>query len=1491
MQRVHNIKEEKASCGFGLMAQMDNKPSHWLLETAIYSLSRLSHRGAIAPDGKTGDGCGILMKKPDAFLRTLANEAGIKLSPLYAAGSIFLSQDKLLAANAIARLEKELHQEKLELVWQRSLPINAEACGENALQSIPQFVQIFINAPEAMDEQSFERHLYKARRRSELALEAKDPTFYIASLSCRMLSYKGMIMPHNLSEFFLDLKDPRLETSLCLYHQRFSTNTFPRWSLAQPFRLLAHNGEINTIRGNRNWSISRESKYSTPLIENIQELLPLVSKHGSDSMSLDNMLEGLLMTGVDLLQAVKILIPPAWQNSKLIDPDLKAFYEYYSLHMDPWDGPAALVISDGRYAACSLDRNGLRPARYLITKDRHLTVASEIGVYDYDPNEVVSKGRLKPGEMIALDMTTGKLLLPPDVDHEITKKNPYKQWLGEYAHYLIPVPEEERPGCDAFFPHELQIYEKQFGLTLEEREHVLGAIANTGQELTASMGDDTPIPVLSQDTRSLYEYFRQQFAQVTNPPIDPIREKAVMSLNTCLGKEVNPFIAVPENAIRIDIGAPILSKYTFKSLIQPDDINFAYERIDLTYPKESDLVTALNKICDQAERAVRNGKVILVLSDRGIRRKRIPIHALLGTGAVNARLCQKGLRCDANLIIETATARDPHHFAALIGFGATAVYPYLAYQVLYDMAQHHEINCPDTVELMQTYREAIRKGLYKILSKMGISTINSYRGAQLFEAIGLHEEVIELCFPGTISRIQGATFKDLEKDQRILADQAWNSNKSINPGGLMKYNPYGEYHAFNPDVVTTLQAATRTGDFQEYKKFTDLVNKRPIMALRDMLQLKPNKNSINIDRVESIEKIFPRFCSAAMSIGAISPEAHEALAIAMNQIGAYSNSGEGGEDPARYGTNKSSRIKQVASARFGVTPGYLVNADVLQIKIAQGAKPGEGGQLASSKVDAYIAKLRHTRAGTTLISPPPHHDIYSIEDLAQLIFDLKQINPSAEVSVKLVAESGVGTVAAGVAKTYADSITIAGHDGGTGASPITSIRYAGIPWELGLTEAHQILRANNLRDKVRLQVDGGLKTGLDVIKAAILGAESFGFGTAPLVALGCKYLRICHLNNCATGIATQNPILREKHFKGLPEMLVHYFSFVAMEIREWLAYLGAEKLTDIIGRTELLEIISGETEKQKHLSLEILLSEPKEAQGKAQYCQQHRNTPYDKALLAERMVQDTLPCIVNQAGGVFEYAIKNINRSIGARVSGEIAKLYGDAGLKNNPLVFKFKGVAGQSFGAWNINGLHLILEGDANDYVGKGMGGGKIVVYPPQASEFISRNTPILGNTCLYGATGGKLFASGQAAERFAVRNSGAVAVIEGSGDHCCEYMTNGVVVILGKTGINFGAGMTGGLAFVLDEENELINKYNDETVEIVNLDSKEMQDYQAYLRHLIEEFVAETQSKWGIEVLKNFSGKLNQFRLVRAKGSTLSGGELLADVQKQLSFVGDRS
>lgn len=1478
---LYNPEDFKDSCGFGLIVQMDNKPSHWLVETAVNSLARLSHRGAITADGKTGDGCGILLSKPDGFLRAVAKEAGIQLAPLYAVGSIFLNPNKLFATNSIARLTKELRQEGLDLAWERLVPTNPEACGEAALKTMPTLMQVFINAPSEMSEEEFERKLYIARRRTELALADKFPVFYVASLSSKVLSYKGMLLPKNLFAFFPDLADERMSSSMCLYHQRFSTNTMPQWKLAQPFRILAHNGEINSLRGNRNWSISRESKYSSPLIPNFHELLPLVSKDGSDSMSLDNMLEGVIMTGVDFLQAVRILVPQAWQNDKHIDPDLRAFYEYYSLHLEPWDGPAGLVLTDGRYGACAMDRNGLRPARYVITKDRYFTVASEIGVYDYKPEDVIAKGRLKPGEMLAVDTQTGELLLPDAINKRLIAKNPYKEWLKKYTRYLKPAPEEEEPGCDPFFPNEFKIYEKQFLFTAEERNYVLASLAEIGEELTISMGDDTPLAVLSREVRSPYEYFRQQFAQVTNPPIDPVREKLVMSLKTCLGKEVNPFVDEPENAIRIEIDSPILSRSMFKALLQPDDTNFTYETIDLTYPRESNLQTALQKICDKAERAARDGKIFLILTDRRLQRNRIPIHALFAVGAVNARLCQKGLRCDVNIIVETATTRDPHHYAALLGFGATCIYPYFAYQALYDMAQAGQVSAINseqinTVQLMQKYRNGIEKGLYKILSKMGISTLNSYRGAQLFEAIGLHEEVMEFCFPGTPSRIQGATFADMEEDQRILSAQAWDSTQIVSSGGLMKYNPRGEYHAFNPDVVMSLQNATRTNSLSEYQRFADLVNTRPITALRDMLKLKPNKEAISIDQVETAESILPRFAVSAMSLGALSPEAHEAIAIAMNKIGGKSNSGEGGEDPCRYGTDKNSKVKQIASGRFGVTPEYLMSAEELQIKIAQGAKPGEGGQLPGFKVNELIARLRYTRPGTTLISPPPHHDIYSIEDLAQLIFDLKQINPKAQVSVKLVAESGIGTIAAGVAKTYADAIIIAGYDGGTGASPQTSIRYAGIPWELGLVESHLALKANDLRDKVKIQVDGGLKTGLDVIKAAILGAESFGFATAPLITLGCKYLRICHLNTCATGVATQNPTLRSKHFKGLPELLENYFRFVAEEIREWLAYLGAKNLNEIIGRSELLEIIAGQTKKQRNLYLDIILDSPEELSGKADYCLHASNEPYDKGLLAEEMVKDAITAIKNKTATNFSYKIQNINRSIGARISGEVAKLHGDQGLSDSPITFNFTGTAGQSFGVWNAGGVNLILEGDANDYVGKGMAGGQIIIYPPSSSNFNSNEASIIGNTCLYGATGGVFMAAGQAGERFAVRNSGSIAIVEGLGDHGCEYMTGGIVVVLGKTGVNFGAGMTGGFAFILDENNDFNKKYNEELVEILRINREAMpeqaNDYANYLKELISNFVTATHSKWAQSILDNYEDKLKQFWLVKPKAVNLN-------------------
>jgi glutamate synthase (NADPH/NADH) large chain len=1385
---------------------------------------------------------------------------------------VFLSRDATLASRARRQVETELREQGLAPAGWRVVPINPVACGEESLKSLPVIEQVFVNASSGMDGAAFERALFIARRRAEKAIEPHDDTFYISTLSGNVISYKGLVMPANLPVFYLDLTDERFTSALCVYHQRFSTNTWPRWRLAQPFRFLAHNGEINTIQGNRYWSLARGSKFKTPLIPNMEDILPLVSMSGSDSMSLDNMLEVLLAGGMDLFHAMRLLVPPAWQNIESMDPDLRAFYEYNSMHMESWDGPAGIVMTDGRYAACSMDRNGLRPARYVITRDRHITLASEIGVYNYAPEDVVAKGRLKPGQMIAVDTSTGKLLLPADIDTHLKSGKPYRKWLKKHIKHLDSTLGDEILCSQPLDHAALQSHQKMFQVTFEERDQVLSVLAEAGQEAVGSMGDDTPMAVLSEQVRSLYDYFRQQFAQVTNPPIDPLREQIVMSLETCLGREKNMFDETADHAARLIIDSPVLSEGKFQRLLNMGDPNYAATIIDLNYITDNKgLRHAIEAICDHAVAAVRAGTVVVVLSDRAIAHGKLPAHALLATGAVHHRLIREGLRCDANIVVETATARDPHQIAALIGYGATAVYPYLAYECLHNMLANGDIVGKTASALAQNYRKGINKGLYKIISKMGISTITSYRGAQLFEAIGLHNDVIDLCFTGTTSRVQGADFDDLQDDQQCLAREAWTLRKTIQQGGLLKYIHGGEQHAYNPDVVQTLQRAVKSGDYAHYQEYAALVNHRATLTLRDLLSVRKDVAPVPLDEVEPMEAILPRFDSAGMSLGALSPEAHEALATAMNRLGGRSNSGEGGEDPKRYGTEKMSKIKQVASGRFGVTPAYLVNAEVLQIKIAQGAKPGEGGQLPGDKVNALIAGLRYARPGVALISPPPHHDIYSIEDLAQLIFDLKQVNPKALVSVKLVAEPGVGTIAAGVAKAYADLITISGYDGGTGASPLTSIKYAGSPWELGLTETHQVLRANNLRDKVRLQTDGGLKTGLDVIKAAILGAESFGFGTGPMVALGCKYLRICHLNNCATGIATQNDVLRQVHFIGLPEMVMNYFRFIARETRELMAQLGVRHMADLIGRTDLLQILEGTTARQHKLDLKPLLSHAGIPASSPQYCKEPRNAPFDKGELAEQMVKDTLDAIEHKRGGTFSYNVRNIHRSIGARLSGEIARRHGDKGMESAPITIKLKGAVGQSFGVWNAGGLNLILEGDANDYVGKGMASGKLSIYPPRNSSFKSHETPIIGNTCLYGATGGKLFAAGLAGERFAVRNSGALAVVEGVGDHGCEYMTGGVIVVLGATGLNFGAGMTGGFSYVMDNDNTFVDRYNHELVDIHRISTEPMGGHRNYLRSLIEEFVSETGSEWGQTLLDDFEMYSDKFWLVKPKAAEI--------------------
>ncbi|MBU0592665.1 MAG: glutamate synthase large subunit [Gammaproteobacteria bacterium] len=1457
---------EQDSCGFGLMANMDDKPSHWLVQTAINSLACLTHRGAVAADGKSGDGCGLLFKKPDAFLRAVAAENGLTLGNLYAAALVFLNRDAKLADTARTTLKNEFAAQGLTVAGFRAVPTNNSALGEYALQTLPTIEQIFINAPDGLDDASFERKLYIARRRAEKALSA-DKTFYLPTLSSKVMSYKGLVMPANLPVFYSDLQDERFASSLAVYHQRFSTNTWPEWRLAQPFRYLAHNGEINTLRGNRSWSRAREHTFATPHIPNMDDVRPIVSMTGSDSFSMDNMLEGLVMGGVSLFRALRLMVPPAWQNVQTMDPDLRAFYEYNSMHMEPWDGPAGMVLTDGRYGVCALDRNGLRPARFVVTKDRHVTIASEIGVWPYKPEDVVQKGRVKPGQMVAVDLQEGKLLLSDDIDSQLKSAHPYRKWLKDNALHLETGIEDDGHLQLMDADHAL-VYQKLFNVTFEERDQVLRVLAEEGQEAIGSMGDDTPMAVLSQKIRSPFDYLRQQFAQVTNPPIDPIREAVVMSLNTCFGSERNLFEQTPDHAKRLEISSPVLSPVKFAKLTSLSEPEYRSITLELNYdPAKIKLKAALESLAQQAVDAVKAGHVILVLSDRNIARDRLPIHALFATGAVHHALINAGLRCNANIIVDTGTARDPHHFASLIGYGATAVFPYVAYQAISELIRDGEIKNHTLNDSLYKFRKGINKGLLKILSKMGISTVASYRGSQLFEAVGLGEEVISLCLSGTVSRIKGAGFEDFESDQQQLVKFAYNPMEPISHGGLLKFVFDGEYHAYNPDVVTELQRAVQNGDREAYKRFAALVNERPVAMLRDLMKVKLDVNTIPLDQVEPLEAILKRFDSAAMSLGALSPEAHEALAQGMNRLGGRSNSGEGGEDPVRYGTDKMSKIKQVASGRFGVTPHYLVNAEVLQIKVAQGAKPGEGGQLPGDKVSPMIAKLRCSKPGISLISPPPHHDIYSIEDLAQLIYDLKQVNPRALVSVKLVAEPGVGTIAAGVAKAYADLITISGYDGGTGASPIASVKYAGTPWELGVTEAQQVLRANGLRSRVRLQTDGGLKTGLDVIKAAIMGAESFGFGTAPMIALGCKYLRICHLNNCATGIATQNERLRKDHFIGLPEMVMNYFTFVAEETRELMARLGVSELNQLIGRMDLLEVLQGETAKQQKLDIRVLLDQGSIPDSEPRYCTEATNPSFDKGELAEQMVRDAIGAIENKQPLQLSYQVHNTNRSIGARLSGEIARIHGAEGLPADCLTLNLSGSAGQSFGVWNHKGLTLNLEGDANDYVGKGMAGGRVVIYPPAGSAFVAQETTIIGNTCLYGATGGQLNAAGTAGERFAVRNSGAIAVVEGAGDHCCEYMTGGIIVVLGDTGLNFGAGMTGGFAMVYDEHDQFQNRYNNELVDINRINTESTEQYRHFVREQLEQHVKLTGSVRARDLLDQFSDVIGKFWLVKSK------------------------
>ena len=1484
MTKLYDGSFERENCGFGLIANIDGVQSHKVVRNGILGLSRMQHRGAILADGKTGDGCGLSLQMPESFFRAIAAESGFTLAKIFGVGQIFLPRDEALVKEYIEIINEELTQETLGIPAWRDVPINPSVLGEIALADMPTIKQVFVNAPSGWRVQDLQRRLFVARRRIEKRIN--HPDFYICSFSNQTIVYKGLCMPKDLPKFYLDLADLRMQTAICLFHQRFSTNTQPRWKLAQPFRYLAHNGEINTISGNRAWARARAYKYRTPLIPDLQSAAPFVNETGSDSSSLDNMLELFVSGGMDLFRAMRLLVPPAWQQNPDMSDDLRAFYDFNSMHMEPWDGPAGIVLTDGRYAACNLDRNGLRPARYVITQDRLITIASEVGIWNYAPDEVVEKGRVGPGQLLVIDTKKGKLLHSDEIDNEVRARHPYREWLNKHVQRLIPfeqLPENE-VGEASLDELQLKVYQKQFLYDKEELENVIRVLGESGQEAVGSMGDDTPFAVLSERPRVLFDYFRQYFAQVTNPPIDPLREAHVMSLATSIGREMSVFFEAEGMSHRVNFKSPILVYSDMQQILRLPEEHYKHTVLDATFnPDELNLKQAIEQLCEQAKQAVREKTVLLIVSDRNITAERQPIPSALAVGALQTCLVEANLRCDTNILVETAEARNPHHFAVLIGLGATAVYPYLAYETIADMVQKGAISKPLRVAIAN-FRNGINKGLYKIMSKMGISCVSSYRCARLFEVVGLNSDVTNLCFPGITSRIEGASFANLEQQQTACRKRAWRNSQDIEMGGYLKYKPQGEYHAYNPDVVNTLQTAVNTGDYEKYKAFRDVVNSRPITTIRDMLRLKTEAGkAIELHRVEPAENLYKRFDSAAMSIGALSPEAHEALAVAMNRLGGYSNSGEGGEDPKRYGTEKVSKIKQVASGRFGVTPAYLMSAEVIQIKVAQGAKPGEGGQLPGDKVTPYIAQLRYAVPGSTLISPPPHHDIYSIEDLAQLIFDLKQINPKALISVKLVSLPGVGTIATGVAKAYADLITIAGYDGGTGASPLTSVKYCGSPWELGLAEAQQALVENNLRHKVRLQVDGGLKTGLDIVKAAILGAESFGFGTAPMVALGCRYLRICHLNNCATGVATQDDTLRNQHYHGLPEKAMNYFKFIAQDVREILAELGVEKLTDLIGRTDLLEIINGKTAKQQGLALDKLLYSPKVPDGSSRFCTQ-ANPAFDQGLLNKAIVAQAQNAFESGLSADLDFDISNLDRSVGATLSGLVAQRYGNRGNPLQTFNINLNGTAGQSFGVWLAGGVNLNLTGDANDYVGKGMAGGRIVIKPHNGVAFKAEEATIAGNTCLYGATGGELFASGRAGERFAVRNSGALAVVEGIGDNGCEYMTGGVVTILGKTGINFGAGMTGGFAYVFDADGKFANRINPELVE--GLSINDLPTHQEHLRGLISRHVELTRSAIGERILANWDDYVARFVLVKPKANDINA--LLGHKRRTLDELG---
>ncbi|MCX2745232.1 glutamate synthase large subunit [Mangrovivirga sp. M17] len=1460
-----NIAQEfKDNCGFGMMSQIKNIASRQMVDDSIEALKRMMHRGAIAADGKSGDGCGFLFSMPHKFMRKTASLNGFDLPSKYAVAMTFYTDDEQKII-----FEETCKRNDLKILFTRSVPTDESNLGEQAKKIMPEIVQTFVIPNSPMAQRRFEALLYLTRK--DVESEIEDINFTIASFSDKMISYKGLLLPTLIDEFYTDLKDQDFEVTFAVFHQRFSTNTMPRWPLAQPFRCVAHNGEINSIKANRyNVRVNMENMAGNIFDEEeMKRLMPILQKETSDSASFDNYFEFLIQNGVDFFKAVRSMVPPPFQNAPHLDARLRAFYEYTACNFEAWDGPAALNITNGRYVGTVLDRNGLRPAKYIITNDDRLIIASEYGIIDLEPENIKEQGKLTSGQMIAADLKFGKIYKNHEINEYITNTIPYEKWLNDNSSYLMEHTENNFSDFSDLRPPNLVEMQRYHNYTNEVMSSIIEPMIKNGKEETGSMGDDTPAACFSDHQRNFTDFFRQKFAQVTNPPIDPLREKIVMSTAVSFGSRNNVLKETPDHSHRLISMSPIMSKEKMEILTAFGDEN--HELYDPYYKYESfetcftgDLKESLVALGEKIIKSVNeNGVRQIILDDRCLSEENMLMPMPLVIGYLNTLFLKKGIRSKVNFTAITGEVLDSHSAAVLLGFGATAVYPYLLYASALSVIERQK-DCRHNARKigLKKVQTSVNNGLLKIMSKMGISTVESYINAALFDVIGLSEEITEECFPDASVIIPGLNYLDIEHRLRKAHKNAYISHyrKKLYPlevGSFYKYMDKGEYHDFSPDVVHHVHKFARSGKPVDYEEYKNRINNRGLKMIRDFFEFNPDKEKIEIDKVEPIEEITRRFTSAAMSLGSISPEAHEAIAEAMNTLHAKSNSGEGGEDKARYNTIKNSSIKQVASGRFGVTPAYLRSASEIQIKIAQGAKPGEGGQLPGSKVTPLIATLRYTIPGVTLISPPPHHDIYSIEDLAQLIFDLKQVNPKARVSVKLVSTAGVGTIACGVAKAYADRIVISGADGGTGAAQLGSIKFAGNPWEPGLADAHQSLKANNLRQNVQLVTDGGLKTGLDVVKAAILGAEVYGFGTALLSTVGCKILRVCHLNKCSVGIATQDELLR-KYYVGTVEGVINYLKAVAQEVREILAELGYEKLDDIIGRTELLKVVNDE------LALKFNFDKLLRRVDGCNTCQKGFNEPYDKNEFEKSIYKEVAEIIENNSGPVtLKKEIRNTNRSFGAYISGFIAEKHGDIGMPKYSINFDLKGTAGQSFGAFLMNGMSLNLLGSANDYVGKGMRGGQIIVKPHDPQQLLN----LAGNTCLYGATGGKLFVSGSVGERFAVRNSGALAVVEGTGDHACEYMTGGTVVILGNTGINFGAGMTGGVAFVYDKEHAFMDKMNHQLIHAQRIDTDENDEARYYLKSILSSYLRKTASPRAEKILENYREELRYFYMVKSK------------------------